>query len=239
MSKCLAESSCRLVTVSFTVELRGGQHVRLRPLAADDRRRLLDAFERLSEESRYRRFFAPVHELSEDSLEYLVDIDHHDHEAVIAIDASSASLVGVARYVRPAPDSDSAEAAVVVADDWQRQGLGRALLEYLVRRAREEGIARFTALVQADNRRAMELLAEIGPTSRRLEGDLVELDIELPRERLGTPMVLALRAAAGSAWGVRPLSERLVRLAKELWELRTQATQRARSGRQRNRGAGG
>ena len=214
------------------VKLRSGEQALLRELEAGDRRRLIDAFERLSEESRYRRFFAPVQELSDGSLEYLVDIDHHDHEAVVAIDPSSGDLVGVARYVRQAPDSDRAEAAVVVADDWQRQGLGRALLERLARRAREEGISRFTALVQADNRRAMEVLAEIGPTSRSLEGNLVELDIELPAERLGTPMVLALRAAAGSAWGVRPLSRRLVELARELWEYRAEATQRARSGLQ-------
>ncbi len=206
--------------VPSTMELRAGQQAIVRPLVAEDRQRLLDAFDRLSEESRYRRFFAPVQELSAGSLEYLVDIDHHDHEAVVAIDPASGDLVGVARYVRQAPGSDRAEAAVVVADDWQRQGLGRALLESLTRRAREEGIARFTALVQADNRRALELLAEIGPTSRSLEGDLVELDIELPKERLGTPLALALRAAAGSAWGVRPLSERLIRLAKELREYR-------------------
>ena len=217
-----------------TVELRAGQRAVVRPLVTEDRQRLLDAFDRLSEESRYRRFFAPVQELSADSLEYLVDIDHHDHEAVVAIDPASGDLVDVARYVRQAPGSDRAEAAVVVADDWQRQGLGRALLEPLARRARQEGIARFTALVQADNRRALELLAEIGPTSRSLEGDLVELDIELPKERLGTPLALALRAAAGSAWGVRPLSERLVRLAKELWEYRAEAAQLARSGLQRN-----
>lgn len=219
---------------STVVDLRTGQQAVLRELELDDRERLTGAFERLSGESRYRRFFAPVQELSEDSVEYFVDIDHHDHEAVVAIDPASGDLVGVARYVRQAPGSDRAEAAVVVADDWQRQGLGRALLERLARRARDEGIARFTALVQADNRRALELLAEIGPTSRSLEGDLVELDIELPEKRLGTPMVLALRAAAGSAWGVRPLSERLVRLARELWEHRAQATQRARSGLHRN-----
>jgi GNAT superfamily N-acetyltransferase len=217
------------------VRLQTGRKAILRPLAADDRRRLTDAFYRLSEESRYRRFFAPVQELSDESLEYLVDIDHHDHEAIVALDPTSEDLIGVARYVRQAPASDRAEAAVVVADDWQRLGLGRALLERLARRAREEGIRRFTALVQADNRRALDLLAEIGPTSSSFEGDLVELEIDLPQERLGDPMTLALRAAAASILGVRPLSERLVRFARELWEHRAQAAQLARAGVRRNR----
>jgi GNAT superfamily N-acetyltransferase len=217
------------------VSLRAGRKADLRPLARYDRQRLIDAFYRLSEESRYRRFFAPVQELSDESLEYLVDIDHHDHEAIVALDPDSEELVGVARYVRQAPGSDRAEAAVVVADDWQRQGLGRALLEYLAKRAREEGVVGFTALVQADNRRALDLLAEIGPTTTSFDGDLVELDIDLPKERLGAPLALALRAAAGAAFGVRPLSERLVRLARELWEHRAQAAQLARSGVSRNR----
>jgi GNAT superfamily N-acetyltransferase len=215
--------------------LQAGRKAILRPLSAGDRQRLTDAFYRLSEESRYRRFFAPVQELSDQSLEYLVDIDHHDHEAIVALDPASEDLIGVARYVRQAPGSERAEAAVVVADDWQRLGLGRALLERLARRAREEGIRRFTALVQADNRRALDLLAEIGPTSSSFEGDLVELEIELPQERLGDPLTLALRAAAASILGVRPLSERLVQLARELWEHRAQAAQLARAGVRRNR----
>ena len=98
----------------------------MRPLVDDDRKRLVDAFYRLSEGSRYRRFFAPVRDLSEETLDYLVEIDHHDHEAIVALDAESGDLIGVARYVRQAPGSERAEAAVVVADDWQGLGLGRA-----------------------------------------------------------------------------------------------------------------
>ena len=208
------------MTATTSATLTDGRVALLRPLDSSDRERVVAAFDRLSEESRYRRFFTPLHQLSDRSLEYLTDIDHSDHEAIIALDPGTDELIGVARYVRGEPDSDRAEAAVVVADDWQHVGLGRALLERLVARARAEGICRFTALVQADNRRALELLAEIGPTSRSLEGSLVELDIELPEERLGAALGAALRAAAGSIFGVRPSSERLLRAAHELWETR-------------------
>lgn len=208
------------MTATTSACLTDGRVALLRPLDSSDRERIVAAFDRLSEESRYRRFFAPLHQLSDRSLEYLTEIDHSDHEAIIALGPATDELIGVARYVRGEPDGDRAEAAVVVADDWQHVGLGRALLERLVARARAEGICRFTALVQADNRRALELLAEIGPTSRSLEGSLVELDIELPEERLGAALGAALRAAAGSIFGVRPLSERLLRAAHELWETR-------------------
>jgi GNAT superfamily N-acetyltransferase len=208
------------VTATSSAHLTDGRQAVLRPLERGDRERLIAGFHRLSEESRYRRFFAPLHQLSDSSLDYLTDIDHRHHEAIIALDPRSDELVGVARYVRVDPKSDRAEAAVVVADDWQHVGLGRALLEGLVTRARTEGVCRFTALVQADNRRALELLSEIGPTTRSFEGDLVDLEIELPEGRLGAALTAAFRASAASVLGVRPLSERLARAARELWEAR-------------------
>ena len=66
--------------------------------------------------------------MSAAELAYLVDVDHKDHEAIIAIDPSSGEALGVARYIRSKDDAQVAEVAVTVADDWQRRGLGRALL---------------------------------------------------------------------------------------------------------------
>ena len=63
--------------------LRDGSRVVIRPIEPDDREALAAAFERLSPESRYRRFFAPVSRLSERDLDYLTCVDHHDHEALV------------------------------------------------------------------------------------------------------------------------------------------------------------
>jgi GNAT superfamily N-acetyltransferase len=111
------------------VVLRDGVRVTLRPVAPDDRQRLVESFAGLSEESRYRRFFAAKTGLTESELDYLVDVDHCDHEAIVAIDRSNDALLGVARYVRWPDDPEVAEVAVTVADDWQGRGLGRALLD--------------------------------------------------------------------------------------------------------------
>ena len=125
------------------------------------------AFTRLSPESRYQRFFAPVERLSESDLTYLTEIDHRDHEALVAIDPEDGGLVGVARYVctsrlgegdgsgkgtlKPAAvrggGLKEAEVAVIVGDPWQGKGLATALLERLARRASEEGVDYFLALV--------------------------------------------------------------------------------------------
>jgi nucleotide-binding universal stress UspA family protein/L-amino acid N-acyltransferase YncA len=180
-----------------TRTLRDGARVTLRPIAPEDKPLLAAIFERLSEESRYRRFFTTKNELSPAELDYFVDIDHQDHEAIIAVDPSSGEGLGVARYIRSNEDAEAAEVAVTVADDWQRRGLGRALLDRLTYRARREGVRRFSALVQSDNPASLGLLAGVGGTQRRLDAGVVELLIELPPKRgMGAQLTRALRAAA-------------------------------------------
>ena len=183
-----------------TVVLRDGVRVTLRPIAPEDRQRLVDSFAGLSAESRYRRFFAPKTGLTESELDYFVDVDHCDHEAIVAIDPSTDELLGVARYVRGADDPEVAEVAITVADDWQGRGLGRALLDRLTYSARREGVRRFSALVQTDNRASLGLLTALGNTRQVSDATQSELLIELPPKRgMGVRLARALRAAAAGA----------------------------------------
>jgi len=198
------------------IKLRDGSEVTLRPLTPDDRERIRRAFDRLSPESRYRRFFVSLRELSDGLLDLLTDVDHDSHEALVGLEPQSEEIVGVARYVRMLEEPERAEASVAVVDDWQGRGLGRALLERLVTRARDMGVSRFVAFTQADNRRAVEVLSDLGPTTTSFRGDLVELDIELPKHGIGAPLATALRAAAGALLEVQPLAERIWRRAREM-----------------------
>src|ERR1700730_6834344 len=116
---------------STSATLRDGSLVEIRPLGPSDKRGLAAGFQRLSELSRYRRFLSPTAQLSDKQLRYLTDIDHHDHEALVAIDPATRDGLGVARYVRSRARPDEAEFAVAVADDWQQRGLGTALLRRL------------------------------------------------------------------------------------------------------------
>jgi nucleotide-binding universal stress UspA family protein/RimJ/RimL family protein N-acetyltransferase len=197
--------------VRRTITLRDGARATLRPIAPEDKPLLAAAFERLSEESRHRRFFATKNELSRAELAYLVDVDHKDHEAIIAIDPSRGEMLGVARYIRAQDDPQIAEVAVTVADDWQRRGLGRALLHRLTYRARREGVRRFSALVQGDNPRALRLLESVGATQHQHDAGVVELVIELPAQRgMGAQLRRALRAAAaGTLVPAMTLAERV------------------------------
>jgi GNAT superfamily N-acetyltransferase len=187
------------------MELSDGSWVCIRSIKPGDRQALARGFERLSDDSRYRRFLTPMERLSESQLDYLTKVDHRDHEAVVALDlARPGDLVGVGRYVRDPDHADQAEAAVTVADDWQGKGLGTALTRILGGRAAEEGIDRFTALLLADNDAMVSLLDDIGPvevTDR--DGNTVEVDVPLSPEVTGDPALRSvLRAVATTPIGL-------------------------------------
>ena len=131
--------------------LRDGSEVLIRPVQSADAPLLADGFARLSARSRQMRFLTVKKELSAAELRYFTEIDHHDHEALGAVDRADGRGVGVARYVRSGEDPQAAEIAVTVVDEWQGRGLGTELLAQLSERARSEGIHRFTGLAAADN----------------------------------------------------------------------------------------
>lgn len=186
---------------SARVVVADGLEILLRPVRPDDKRRLSSAFERLSPETRYRRFFAPLEKLSDQDLRHLTEVDHHDHEAIVAVNPENGAIVAVARYVR-SEDPTEAEVAVVVGDPWQGHGVATALLRQLVSRARDEGIDHFVALVMSENTEALELFRNLAPggsRTRRSASGHTELVLALPDpERIGeSTLGGALRAAAG------------------------------------------
>jgi RimJ/RimL family protein N-acetyltransferase len=159
--------------------LRDGSKVVIRQVQRDDAPLLADGFARLSPESRRLRFLRRKDELSAAELRYFTDIDHHDHEALGALDHPGGRGVGVARYVRDTDDPHAAEIAVTIVDDWQGRGLGTELLARLSGRARAAGIHRFTALVSADNQAAAGLLRGARGGVIRREHGTVEYEIPL------------------------------------------------------------
>jgi GNAT superfamily N-acetyltransferase len=165
------------VPVPSDVQLRDGSHMLIRPVTPEDKALLTRLFSELSLETRYRRFFMAVREMDEARFAFLTELDHHDREALVAVESVSGAGAGVARYVRIG--DDVAEPAVVVADRWQRLGLGSVLLERLTSRALEVGIARFRGLVLAENRDAIRLFLHLGDPISRAQGRELEIEIVL------------------------------------------------------------
>jgi GNAT superfamily N-acetyltransferase len=179
--------------------------VLVRPIEAADKELLQAGFERLSPESRYRRFLHPVGRLSGQELTYFTEVDHEDHEALVAVGPHGDEPVGVARYVR-LDDPQSAEVAIAVVDDWQGRGVGTLLMRELTRRARAAGVRRFAATCLADNAEVLDLLRRLGRTRVDHPGPgLAEVTIEL-RETPAPDSELrdTLRAAAAEKVRVLP-----------------------------------
>ena len=148
--------------------LDDGTPVEFRPIRPDDAARLERLFYRLSPESLYRRFFAPMTRPSEPMIRRLSNVDYVDRLALVAV--IDDEVVGVARYdvlaaVAPAAlgvDPGEAEAAVIVEDAWQGHGIATRLLWRLTSAAAARGVDTFTGTIMAGNRRMVGLLSVLG-----------------------------------------------------------------------------
>lgn len=140
------------------VVLRDGATAHIRPIVPDDAGLLVAFYGRVSEESKYFRFFAPYPRLSDRDVARFTQVDYAGRLALIVSVASE--MIAVGRYEQTS--ADAAEVAFLVEDRHQGRGLGQLLLEHLAQAAREQGITRFTAEVLPDNRKMMSVFTEAG-----------------------------------------------------------------------------
>ncbi len=117
------------------------------------------AHDRLSPQSKYRRFLAPKPHLTEADARYLVQVDGQDHVAMVATPVEDPDrILAVARFVRAARGSEDGR----VRDRRRRRlpagGDRHGLMERLALSAAERGITRFRATVLAENRPAHRLV---------------------------------------------------------------------------------
>ena len=134
--------------------------VTMRPVRPDDGPLFCRLWDRLSPETVYRRFHAPLRSPPTDA-HRLVEVDHDLREALVAV--VGGEVVGVARYDRSPADPATADVAVVVEDAWQGVGVGRQLLAELTDLAGRRGVRPLSADVQADNDRVVGLVRRLLP----------------------------------------------------------------------------
>jgi acetyltransferase len=148
-------------------------------LTPDDRTALAALPTRVSPDTSYARFHGVVRALTTPTLNRLLDVEQGRHEAVIA--ETDEGIVAVARYVRDTPTSTEAEVAIVVADAWQRAGLGRKLMQELMTAAWQVGIRRFRATMMLESAPVRQFVTALAPTARGgLVDDKVVVIIDLP-----------------------------------------------------------
>jgi acetyltransferase len=140
---------------------RDGRRVFVRPVRAADAPLVQQFVRELSPQSRRNRFFGPVAELSRPQLERMTQFDAATGLGLVAVAGEDAPrIVGIAQHV--VCDPPFAELAVVVADDWQRQGLGERILSLLLAHAAKTGITAVQGLVMAANWPMLALASKLG-----------------------------------------------------------------------------
>jgi len=140
-----------------------GREISVRDMRPADADLLVDLFYHLSPETIYKRFHAVLTNLPEERVRRLAadmaDNDPEDEVALLALHEGTA--VGVARFHRR-PETTDAESAIVVRDDYQREGLGTFLLALLRERALEMGITHLIAIVHAHNNPILKVVGRSG-----------------------------------------------------------------------------
>ena len=144
--------------------LRDGAMLRLRPLRPEDREKLKGLVARCSPESIRFRFLHPVKELTNETLNYLVNVDNARRVALVVTEgeAEQERIVAVGRYFSQEHNPDSAEVSFLVEDAMQRRGIGTLLLDTLVELAQQQDIKYFSADVLTDNRQMLSVFRKAG-----------------------------------------------------------------------------
>jgi GNAT superfamily N-acetyltransferase len=146
-----------------TLTLRDGRAVLLRPAHRSDADALQRFFASLSPRARLLRFHGAVNRLPDNALQMLTTQVAQRHVALVATthtDDGARTLLAEARYA--VREEGEAEFAVTVADNWQGQGLGRALLQRLAVHARASGIQQLTGSVMPGNEPMLGLMTRLG-----------------------------------------------------------------------------
>jgi acetyltransferase len=171
------------LTAGPPLVVRRGYDVRVRPVSPTDSERIQKFVRGLSLESRRARFFSPIRELTPDQLERMTHIAFPEAVALVAesVDAKP-EVLGIAQY---ASDDEGPEFAVVVADAWQRRGIGRWLVRQVVALAGVAGFPVLRGFVLVGNASMLALARSLGfELSADSDPELVRVVRRLPRARL-------------------------------------------------------
>jgi GNAT superfamily N-acetyltransferase len=150
----------------------------IRQLGGSDRPALIGAFSRLSRQSRYWRYAVAKAELTHADLARLTDVDPPRSDAVGAFVGDE--LVGVAQYAS-GDEARGPEVGIVVVDEWQRRGVGHALANRLIARARALQHPSLHAHVLADNRAGLRFVQRLGFRSAARDGTFVVHELDLTK----------------------------------------------------------
>lgn len=157
----------------------------IRPLRPDDLGIERDFVSGLSDETRYNRLLGGAIKVTDEYIRRLTHLDWTREVALAAITmlGDTETIIGVARYVID-ESGEACEFAIVLADTWQGRGIGRRMLQKLVRVARLRGLKRMYGDILSTNHAMLGMARKLGFRIERHAGDptLARATLELGAE---------------------------------------------------------
>ncbi len=143
--------------------LLDGTRVLIRLAESSDEGLLKEMFESCSDWSLHHRFFGLFRTLSHSQCQELVNVDYDNAMSIVGImNVNRRERMVALAYYGLEPTTNFAEAAFLVQDDYQGQGIGTCLLRHLMKIAKAHRIEGFTAEVLEDNRAMLRVFEKSG-----------------------------------------------------------------------------
>jgi RimJ/RimL family protein N-acetyltransferase len=138
-------------TLECRTELDNRVHLNIRPLRRGEDGTIRELCARLSPRTRYLRFLLQVPVVPDSLVHMLANVDDPRRLALVAEvnDGDGSSVVALGNV--GGIDAEHAELGLVVADAWQRRGIGLALATEVLRAAEARGYQRFVVHAFSDN----------------------------------------------------------------------------------------
>lgn len=163
------------------ITLTDGTIVHVRMLKPQDREVLKETFSKLSGETKRLRFLEQHDVLSEKELDYLLNVDNHNHVAFCAYTVVEGKDVGigVVRYIRSLKSQKLAEIAITIVDDYQGLGIGKHLIGSAVTYARDNGVNTFAANAFYFNRKILKIIEKYPYTITSADAGVLKIEIDI------------------------------------------------------------
>ncbi|RAU30762.1 GNAT family N-acetyltransferase [Pantoea sp. RIT413] len=164
------------------VELKDGQHCLFRPILPEDEPQLRAFIAQVTKEDLYYRYFSEISEFTHDDLANMTQIDYDREMAIVAVrqrEGAEEEIIGVTRAISDADNVD-AEFSVLVRSDLKGLGMGRRLLEKMIRYTRDHGLQQLNGITMPHNSGMITLARKLNfRVNIQLDDGIVTLNLPL------------------------------------------------------------
>jgi acetyltransferase len=158
--------------------LDNGLSVTFRPIECSDHAEFKEFFKALSPASMHFRFLEIIKDVSNEAVERYCNLDYNQEIAIVALPKDESKIIAIARLILSLKDRRG-EFSLVIADSWQGFGIGKELLAYLIKIARDYELEELYCVLSNDNYGMIGLAEKFGLKVKSTDGDTMEMTLKL------------------------------------------------------------